>query len=822
MKQKITDYLDEIYGGTFTATHLQKLVTRLESAKRLITQRRKKHWDESDVVLITYADQFHSNDLKPLPTFNQFYHQWLQSIFSHVHLLPFYPWSSDDGFSVIDYHQVASEAGEWQDIQQLGECSHLMFDFVCNHMSAKSEWFKNYLQQHPGFEDFFIAVDPQTDLSVVTRPRALPLLTPFQMDDNSTRHLWTTFSNDQIDLNYRSPEVLLAMVDVLLCYLEKGAEYVRLDAVGFMWKELGTSCIHLEKTHLIIKLLRSIIDNVAPGTVIITETNVPHKDNIAYFGEGDDEAHMVYQFSLPPLVLHAVQKQNVEALCQWAQSLSLPSGKTTWFNFLASHDGIGLNPLRGLLPESEILELVEALQQEGALVNWKNNPDGTRSPYEINVTYMDALSRRESSDEERCARFILAHAILLSFPGVPAIYIQSILGSRNDYAGVEKLGYNRAINRKKYHSEEITRELNDEATLRHAVYHELSRLITLRRSHNEFHPDNNFTIDTVNSSVMRIQRSNVGEGAFYDGVLRIVRTEDGSAWTGVPVSAWIGGIWYRKDVLAKAGLEEPKNWQQLLDVAQKLNDPANKKYGIALPTAESVLTEQSFSQFALSNQANVFNAEGKITLDTPEMMQALTYYRDLAANTMPGSNDIMEVKDAFMNGTAPMAIYSTYILPAVIKEGDPKNVGFVVPTEKNSAVYGMLTSLTITAGQKTEETEAAEKFVTFMEQADNIADWVMMSPGAALPVNKAVVTTATWKDNDVIKALGELPNQLIGELPNIQVFGAVGDKNYTRMGDVTGSGVVSSMVHNVTVGKADLPGTLQASQKKLDELIEQH
>ncbi len=226
-----------------------------------------------------------------------------------------------------------------------------------------------------------------------------------------------------------------------------------------------------------------------------------------------------------------------------------------------------------------------------------------------------------------------------------------------------------------------------------------------------------------------------------------------------------------------------------------------------------MLTEQSFSQFALSNQANVFNAEGKITLDTPEMMQALTYYRNLAANTMPGSNDIMEVKDAFMNGTAPMAIYSTYILPAVIKEGDPKNVGFVVPTEKNSAVYGMLTSLTITAGQKTEETEAAEKFVTFMEQADNIADWVMMSPGAALPVNKAVVTTATWKDNDVIKALGELPNQLISELPNIQVFGAVGDKNFTRMGDVTGSGVVSSMVHNVTVGKADLLARCKRARK---------
>ncbi|QMI05289.1 ABC transporter substrate-binding protein [Citrobacter sp. RHB25-C09] len=311
----------------------------------------------------------------------------------------------------------------------------------------------------------------------------------------------------------------------------------------------------------------------------------------------------------------------------------------------------------------------------------------------------------------------------------------------------------------------------------------------------------------------------VGENAFYDGVLRIVRTEDGSAWTGVPVSAWIGGIWYRKDLLANAGLGEPKNWEDLLTVAKKLNDPSHKKYGIALPTAESVLTEQSFSQFALSNKANVFDAQGNITLDTPEMSRALDYYRELAANTMPGSNDIMEVKDAFMNGTAPMAIYSTYILPAIIKEGDPQNIGFVVPTEKTPAVYGMLTSLTITNGQKEEETAAAEKFVAFMELADNIADWVMMSPGAALPVNKAVVTTKTCQDNSVIKALGELPAQLIAELPNIQVFGAVGDKNFTRMGDVTGSGVVSSMVHNVTVGKTDLSSTLQESQKKLDDLI---
>lgn len=507
MNKQIEKYINAIYENTFSSIYIEKLIDRIEKSKALIKKTRKTHWDETDVVLITYADQFRSPLSKPLPAFNCFYRQWLHSVFSHVHLLPFYPWSSDDGFSVIDYHQVANDTGEWGDINDLGRSGRLMFDFVCNHMSAKSEWFRHYLQQKPGFEDFFLHVAPDTDLSAVTRPRALPLLTPFEMHDGTVRHLWTTFSDDQVDLNYQSPDVLLAMVDVLLCYLEKGAEYIRLDAVGFMWKTPGTCCIHLEKTHLLIKLMRAIIDEVAPGTAVITETNVPHKDNISYLGNGQDEAHMVYQFSLPPLVLHAVQRQNVEALCCWGQSLALPSQQTTWFNFLSSHDGIGLNPLRGLLPEAEILQLVDTLQQEGALVNWKNNPDGTRSPYEINVTYLDALSPRASSDDERLARFILAHAILLTFPGVPAIYIQSILGSRNDYEGVNTLGYNRAINRQKHNVADIEAELECESSLRGQIYRQLSHLITQRRNHSAFHPDSSFQINAISPSVMRIVRS---------------------------------------------------------------------------------------------------------------------------------------------------------------------------------------------------------------------------------------------------------------------------------------------------------------------------
>ena len=503
---KIKKLINHIYGESFSDAHLDVLLSKLEQAAIDITEKRKSGWDEKDVVLITYADQFSAKGEKALPVFTRFYNEWLARTFSHVHLLPFYPWSSDDGFSVIDYHSVAPETGSWQDVAELKQSASLMFDFVCNHMSAKSEWFANYLAQKPGFDDFFISVDPETDLSAVTRPRALPLLTPFKLHDGSVRHLWTTFSDDQIDLNFASPQVLIAMVDVLLHYLAEGARYIRLDAVGFMWKIPGTSCIHLEQTHCLIQLFRAITDAVAPGTVIITETNVPHKDNISYFGDGENEAQMVYQFSLPPLVLHAVHRQDVKALCQWAGSLALPSTKTTWFNFLASHDGIGLNPLRGILPESEILSLVEKLQQEGALVNWKNNPDGTRSPYEINVTYLDALSSQDSPDDERIARFILAHAVLLSFPGVPAVYIQSILGSRNDYEGVERLGYNRAINRKKYTAGQVDLELNNKQSIRHKIYSRLSELIAIRRGERAFHPDAQAMFESLDEQILKIVR----------------------------------------------------------------------------------------------------------------------------------------------------------------------------------------------------------------------------------------------------------------------------------------------------------------------------
>ncbi|ADP10608.1 putative sucrose phosphorylase [Erwinia sp. Ejp617] len=502
----INQLIDEIYDSAFPPARLQQLHALIAAARERHHQPRKMHWDEQDVVLITYADQFREDNTPTLTTFSRFYRQHLQSSFNLVHLLPFFPSSSDDGFAVIDYHQVNPPFGGWQEIADLHQHTRLMFDFVCNHMSAHSDWFARYLAQDPGWDNFFISWSPAADLSAVTRPRTSPLLTPFVMANGETRSIWTTFSADQVDLNYANPDVLLSMVTVLLDYLQQGADYLRLDAVGYLWKTPGTACIHLAKTHLLVKLFRAIIDEVAAGTVLLTETNVPHHDNIGYFGNGHDEAQMVYQFPLPPLVLHAIHHGSSRALRQWASSLDGDSGSTTFFNFLASHDGIGLNPLRGILPEREIVALAQDLAREGAPISWKTNPDGTTSPYEINVTWLDALSKKQDDDDSRLQRFLLAHGLLLAFPGVPAVYVQSILGSRNDMDGVKVSGMNRAINRQKYALSDIEKALATTGSLRQRIYTALSQLIQVRIGQPAFHPDNPMTISDSDDSLLVMQR----------------------------------------------------------------------------------------------------------------------------------------------------------------------------------------------------------------------------------------------------------------------------------------------------------------------------
>ncbi len=405
-------------------------------------------------------------------------------VISTVHILPFFPYSSDDGFSVIDYLAVNPDLGTWDDIARLRGDFKLMFDAVINHISAHSAWFQGFVSGDPTYRDFFITVDPTTDLSSVVRPRTLPLLTPVQTAEG-VRHVWTTFSADQIDLNYANPAVLLRIVDVLLFYVAQGADLIRLDAIAYLWKRVGTPCIHLPETHAVVRLFRDILDYVAPAVALITETNVPHKENVSYFGDGTDEAQLVYQSPcrrcwriLSPPVTSAPSAAG-------AAGLEKLSDQTSYFNFTASHDGIGVRPVEGILTPDEIAALVERARAHGGDVSYKTNSDGSRSPYELNINYFDMLSDPQGDEPLalQARRFLAAQAIQLAFVGVPGIYIHSLLGSRNWYEGVTRTGILRAINREKLAYDEVEAALSDPTSLRSLVFYPYRELL-IRRAPN--------------------------------------------------------------------------------------------------------------------------------------------------------------------------------------------------------------------------------------------------------------------------------------------------------------------------------------------------
>ncbi|MEE8391470.1 MAG: sugar phosphorylase, partial [Anaerolineae bacterium] len=443
-----------------------------------------------------------------------------------VHILPFFPYSSDDGFSVIDYTAVNPELGTWADVERLGRGFRLMFDAVINHISAGSDWFQEFLQGNPEFADYFIVVEEGMDLSQVVRPRALPLLTRVQTAGGE-QLVWTTFSADQIDLNYANPDVLLKIVEVLLLYVEKGAEIIRLDAIAYLWKKIGSPCIHLEETHRVVKLLRAVLDAVAPHVILITETNVPHRENVSYFGDSVDkqhpfadkqhpfdEAQMVYQFPLPPLVLHALQSGDASPLSNWAAGLSTPSDSTTFFNFLASHDGIGVRPVEGILSRSEVQSLVDRTLAHGGYVSYKANPDGTQSVYELNISYFDALSDPNGSEslDLQVRRFLVSQAIMLGLAGVPGIYIHSLFGSRSCRAGVEQTGRYRSINREKFRRDQLERSLTDPSSLRHRVFTAYLDLIRTRAAHRAFHPTGPQRVLSVHPALFVLLRTSPDGG----------------------------------------------------------------------------------------------------------------------------------------------------------------------------------------------------------------------------------------------------------------------------------------------------------------------
>lgn len=484
-----TTQLTQIYGKHLADQVTPRLTQLIDQYRGRIPIPAETALSEHDAILITYGDQVRQTGKPHLQSLAEFCTAHLNGVASGIHILPFYPWSSDDGFSVMDYRAVDPALGDWPDVERLGQSFRLMFDGVINHVSAQGVWFQAFLRDEAPYRDYFLTVEGSPDLSQVVRPRALPLLTEFQTA-SGRRRVWTTFSADQVDLDFHNPAVLLDILDILLMFAERGAQFIRLDAIAYLWKEIGTPCIHLPQTHAIIQLLRSVLDEVAPHVRLITETNVPHVDNIAYFGDGTNEAQLVYNFALPPLVLHTFRTGDASILSEWAAGLALPSDQTTFFNFLASHDGIGLNPVRGILPPAAITALVEQTLAHNGLVSYKQNTDGSQSPYELNISYFDALSDPASVEslEVQIDRFMAAQAILLCLRGLPGIYFHSLFGSRNWLAGVQITHHNRTINRQKLERGSLEAELAAPNQLRSQVFRRYRHLLAQRAACAAFHP----------------------------------------------------------------------------------------------------------------------------------------------------------------------------------------------------------------------------------------------------------------------------------------------------------------------------------------------
>ena len=483
-------------------------------------------WTQRDAVLITYGDMVQTPDAAPLEVLARFLRQHVGDAITAVHVLPFFPYSSDDGFSVIHFRQVDPALGTWNHVQELGKSYRLMVDLVLNHVSRQSGWFRDFEAGVAPGRDYFVTADPATDLTAVVRPRTHPLLTPVHTR-GGVRHVWTTFSADQVDLDFANPDVFFELLDILLFYVTQGARIIRMDAIAYLWKKPGTPCIHLPETHEVVKLFRAFLDVVAPDVVLITETNVPHAENVSYFGAGD-EAHMVYQFSLPPLLLHGLLNESAERLTAWAAALAPPPPGCTFLNFTASHDGIGVRPLHGLIPDAELQQLARHVEQQGGRVSMKKNADGTESPYELNITYFDAMGTGDPTRQK--ARFLCSQTIMMALQGVPALYFQSLVAAPNDQAGVHRTGSARSINRHKWQELELASRLGDPANPTAQLMPELLRRLRLRASRAAFDPAAAQIIHHLDPHVFALERRGTNDRVLalhnLSGQVRRVRLPD--------------------------------------------------------------------------------------------------------------------------------------------------------------------------------------------------------------------------------------------------------------------------------------------------------
>ena len=517
---KIDKLLKTIYSNhtteeiNFISNQLLQILDDFSEKSAYEEIRDKERWNESHSVLITYADSIYKNGEATLKTLRKLLSKHFGSLSKVVHILPFLKSTSDGGFAVSSYDSLEEKFGDWDDLKSISKNHDLMADLVLNHVSSSHPWVQQFIKyQEPGISNVF-SPKQNLDWSNVVRPRSSSLFSQINTEDGP-KQVWTTFGPDQIDLNWHNPKMTLEFLNLIINYLSNGIKWFRLDAVGFIWKESGTTCLHLPKAHSIVKLLRVLLNNLLDEGVLITETNVPQKENLSYLIP-DDEAHMAYNFPLPPLLLEAIITSRADILNSWIFDWPILPEDTTLFNFTASHDGVGLRALEGLMNEQRIKDLLINCEKRGGLVSHRRLSNGDDKPYELNISWWSAMED-SSRDTKRFQyeRFILSQLLVMALKGVPAFYLPALLASENDIKRFSMTGQRRDLNREKFKSENLLAVLNNPESNANKNLKYLRNAMDFRSKLKQFHPCSQMKcLSKGRSDIVVIKRGKGPESVF--------------------------------------------------------------------------------------------------------------------------------------------------------------------------------------------------------------------------------------------------------------------------------------------------------------------
>ena len=471
-------------------------------------------WDSSSVVLITYPDSIYRKDESTLKTLTEFVKNRLGGLSSVIHVLPFLPSTSDGGFAVSNHEKIDDTFGNWNDLKDLSSKHKIMADLVLNHVSSSHPWVHQFIKSEDPGPSYIVSPSETNVWENVIRPRNTSLFTNINTKQGF-KSVWTTFGPDQIDVDWRNPHIFLEFLKLLVRYITNGADWIRLDAIAFIWKEPYTTCLHLDPVHSIVKLLNKCLKIIKPSAVLITETNVPEKENLSYLIEGN-EANLAYNFTLPPLLLEAIYTGKTDLLKSWLATWKELPRHTSLLNFTSSHDGIGLRALEGIMDDQRIHNLLVESEKRGGLVSHRRLSNGDDQPYELNISWWSAMSN-EGSDNTlfQFERFLLSQLFTLSIKGVPAFYLPSVLASPNDIDSFRKTGQRRDLNREKFEANQLLDVLKnfDSPASKNISY--LTHIVKVRSRLKAFHPEASMKCISTNIANCIILQRGLDEDSVY-------------------------------------------------------------------------------------------------------------------------------------------------------------------------------------------------------------------------------------------------------------------------------------------------------------------